>query len=102
MTKNWEKIHMKVFFISFFLSKIAIHISLGVQKGRPSYRRSLQPSIENIQHIKKCNLLTFFLFLCVIFALLDPDPGTPLNPDPIRIRIHNTERDFPSHCSLSR
>ena len=34
-----------------------------------------------------------FLFLCAIFALLDPDPetdpGTPLNPDPIRIGIHN-------------
>jgi hypothetical protein len=27
-----------------------------------------------------------FLFLWVIFGLLDPDPGTPLNPDPIRIR----------------
>ncbi len=34
---------------------------------------------------------TFFSCLRVIFALLDPDPdtdpGTPLNPDPIRIRI---------------
>ncbi len=32
-----------------------------------------------------------FLFFWVIFALLDPDPdlGTPLNPDPIPIRIHN-------------
>jgi hypothetical protein len=31
-----------------------------------------------------------FPFLLVIFALLDPDPGTPLNPGPIRSRIHNT------------
>jgi hypothetical protein len=28
-----------------------------------------------------------FLLLWVIFALLDPDPLTRLNPDPIRIRI---------------
>jgi hypothetical protein len=28
--------------------------------------------------------LNFLLFLWVIFALLDPDPGTPLNPDPQR------------------
>jgi hypothetical protein len=28
----------------------------------------------------------FFLFLWVILALLDPDPLTRLNPDPIRIR----------------
>ncbi len=38
--------------------------------------------------------MNFYLRLWVIFALLDPDPdpdtdpGTPLNPDPIR--IHNT------------
>ncbi len=40
--------------------------------------------------------IIFFLCLWVIFALLDADPdmdpGTPLNPDPIRIRIrfHST------------
>ncbi len=49
-----------------------------------------QPWKQNIQHLKKWNLSTFFF----VFALLDPDPdsdpGTPLNPDPIRIRIHNT------------
>jgi hypothetical protein len=26
------------------------------------------------------------LFLWVIFSFLDPDPGTQLNPDPIRIK----------------
>jgi len=31
--------------------------------------------------------LNFFLLFWVIFALLDPDPLTRLNPDPIRIRI---------------
>jgi hypothetical protein len=36
--------------------------------------------------------LIFLLFLWVIFALLDPDPGTPMNPDLIWIRIHNTEK----------
>ncbi len=34
----------------------------------------------------------FFLFLWVIIYLQDPDPdpGTPVNPDRIQIRIHNT------------
>jgi hypothetical protein len=32
--------------------KIAIYLSLGLHKGGPSYRRSLQPSKENIQHFK--------------------------------------------------
>ncbi len=36
--------------------------------------------------------INLYLFLLVIFALLDPDPdpGTQLNPDPIHIRIHNS------------
>jgi hypothetical protein len=79
-------VQLKVF-LSFFGSKIAIYLSLGLHKGCPSYRRIRQPSKENIyQYCKKLNLLTFFLFLRVIFALRDqdpdPDPGTPLNPDP--------------------
>ncbi len=55
------------------LTKIAIYLFLSLHKGRPSYRRSLQPSKENIQHFKKWNLLTFILFLWVIYVFLDPD-----------------------------
>jgi hypothetical protein len=47
---------MKKFTAEIFLnteSKIAIFLSLGLRKGCPSYRRSLQPSKENIQHFKK-------------------------------------------------
>jgi hypothetical protein len=36
----------------YFSSKTAIYLSLGLPKGRPSYRRSLQPSKENIKHFK--------------------------------------------------
>jgi hypothetical protein len=40
-------------------------------------------------------IMNFFLCLCVIFAILDPDPdtylGTRLNADLIRIRIRNIE-----------
>ncbi len=35
---------------------------------------AFSPKRENIQHFKKRNLLIFFMFLWVIFALLDPDP----------------------------
>ncbi len=53
----------KLKFFSFLLwSKIAIHLSLGLHKGPPSYRRGLQPSKENIQHFKRWNLLTVFYF----------------------------------------
>ncbi len=47
----------KIFFL--FGSKIAICLSL---QGPPSYRRIIQPSKENIQHLKKWSLLTFFLY----------------------------------------
>ncbi len=72
----------RVWMTNNFWSKIAIYLSLGLLKGRPSYRKSLQPSKDNIQHFKKCILLTFFLISWVIFALLDSDP--------IRIHNHNT------------
>jgi hypothetical protein len=37
----------------FSWSKNAIYLSLGLHKERPSYRRSIQPSTENIQHFKR-------------------------------------------------
>jgi hypothetical protein len=52
MTKNLTKFTAENFFyifFAFFGSKIAIYLSLGLQTGRPSYRRSLLPS-KNIQH----------------------------------------------------
>ncbi len=42
--------------------KIAIYLSLGLHKGRPSYKRNLQPSKENIQHFKTWKFFTFFNF----------------------------------------
>jgi hypothetical protein len=36
----------------YFKSKIAIYLSLCLYNGHPSYRRSLQPSKENIKHFK--------------------------------------------------
>jgi hypothetical protein len=35
-----------------FAFKTTIYLSLDLNKGRPSYRKSLQPSKENIQHFK--------------------------------------------------
>jgi hypothetical protein len=35
-----------------FFSKTTIYLSLGLYEGRPSYKRSLQLSKENIQHFK--------------------------------------------------
>jgi hypothetical protein len=42
MTKNWKKFTTE-HFLTFFLSKIAIYLSLSLHEGRPSYRRSLHP-----------------------------------------------------------
>ncbi len=43
-------------------SHIAMYLSLGLHKGRPSYRRSLPPSKKNIQHFKTWTFLIFYLF----------------------------------------
>ncbi len=50
---------------------------------RPSPLKREHPALQNVKFI------ILFLCLWVICALLDPDPGTPLNTDPIQIRIHS-------------
>ncbi len=65
-----------------FLSKIAIYLSPGLHKGCLSYRRSLQPSKENIQYFKKRNFINFFFYFCGIFW-----------PSWIRIRIPSADPD---------
>jgi hypothetical protein len=54
MTKKCKILQLQKFLL--FWSKILLFLEL--HEGRPSYRRSLQPPKENIQHIY------FFLFLC--------------------------------------
>ncbi len=79
----WSKIEEKnivEIFKNLCWSKIAIYLSQGLHNGRPSYRRSLQPSKENIQHFKKWNFFIFFTFV-VNFC----PPGSRS-----WIQIHNT------------
>jgi hypothetical protein len=70
MTRNRKKLTAgtQIFFL---LKKIAIYLYLGLYKGRPSTEEAF--SKENIHHFKH-EISYFFLFLWVIYALLDPDP----------------------------
>ncbi len=89
----WPKIDKKLLLkkkLNFFGSKTTIYLSLGLHKERPSYRRSLQPSKENIQYLKTWKFWTFFYF-CGLFLPswirirnlnADPDPATQINADP--------------------
>jgi hypothetical protein len=79
----------------FFLSLItAFHISPGLHKGSSSYRRSLQPSKENIQHFKTWNLFIFCIFVRLFcpsgsgsaFSQCVPGSGSS-GPKSMRIRI---------------
>ncbi len=53
----------RVFICNFIYHKASMSSKLQ------EYRRSLQPSKENIQHFKTCNFFTFSTFF-----VLDPDP----------------------------
>ncbi len=74
---------------------VFVYLSLGLHKGRPSYKRSLHLSKENIQHFITWNFLIFFYFSGLFLSSwiriripnTDPDPLTRLNPDPIRVRF---------------
>jgi hypothetical protein len=68
--------------IYIFFSKIAIYLSLDLNKRTPKLQE--KPSALKREHpaIQNMKFLHFFLFLWVIFALLDPDPATRINADP--------------------
>jgi hypothetical protein len=69
--QNLKHVHLRKIFI-FFLSKIAIYLSLGLHKGRPSYRRSLHPLERENLALQDLN---FLHTLWVFMALLDQDPA---------------------------
>jgi hypothetical protein len=88
-----EKIYSWIFF--FFLSKTTIYLSLGLHKGRPSYKRSLHLSKTDAQatgeafspqkitsSTSKHEISYFFLLLWVIL------PSSIQSCFRIRIRIH--------------
>ncbi len=59
----WLKIGKNTTKKIYFLVKNCNLLIPKLLKGRPSYRRSLQPPKENIQHFKKWNLFNYFLML---------------------------------------
>jgi hypothetical protein len=59
--KKFKILQLKKMNVIVFL-KIAIYSSLGLHKGRSSYRRNLQPSKDNIHHFKTSHL--FFFYFC--------------------------------------
>jgi hypothetical protein len=86
MTKKiGNNLKLKKFFYFFFFKNCNLHI-LGLYKGRPIYRRSLQSTKKASSNsiIQNMEFLFFSLFLWVIFALRDPDPdpATQMNVDP--------------------
>ncbi len=67
-----------------FISKIAVRLSLGIHEGRPSYRRSLQRSVESIKLFKTWNVFLFFSFSGSFLPSRTRIQKT-------KIRIHNTD-----------
>jgi hypothetical protein len=66
------------------MSKIAIYLSLGLHKGRPSYRRSIPVELYNRKPpaFQNNTILRFFLAIfalviriCIPNADTDPDPA---------------------------
>jgi hypothetical protein len=79
MSKKLKKLY-SCNFLYFFDQKIAIFLSLRLFKGRPQEK----PSALKREHpaLQKIKFFTFFLFLWIIFALLNPDPTVQINADP--------------------
>ena len=103
LTKN---IQLEIKFL-FYWSKIGIYLSLGLHKGRPSNRRSLQPWKENIQHFKTWKLCPFSIFV-EFFCPPGSGSGSAIwmririqQLKLIRIRIRNPVSSSPSPTPFS-
>jgi hypothetical protein len=81
MTKNWKKITAGKIKLILFGSKTTIYLSLGLHKGSPSYKRSLQ--LSKIEHPALQNMKSMIFFYCC---------GSFLSSW-IRIRIPNKDPD---------
>jgi hypothetical protein len=57
-----------------FFSKNGIYLSLGLHKGRPSYRKKPSALKRENPAIQNMKFLNFLLFLWIISGLLDPNP----------------------------
>jgi hypothetical protein len=78
-----------------------------------TFKLQNKPSALKREHPALQNMVDFYLFLWVIFALLDPDfeSGSMTWSDPIRIRFWKTEKKglrvgaipvkFPPGCALT-
>ncbi len=68
---------------NFFLPTLEKLFSLGICEGRPSYRRSNQPSKKNTQNFKTSSL--FFFFICGSFFV---HLWIRIQPGRVAIMIH--------------
>ncbi len=77
MIKNWNKLRAENITVEkkliFFWSKIPSYLSLGLIKDIQATGGALSPE-KRTSSISKLEISSIFLFLWVIFALLDPDP----------------------------
>jgi len=81
--------------------KTTIYLSLGLHKGRPSYKRSLQLSKENMLAFQKRKFLNFFILLWVIFALLASDPDSEYESGSTDL-IKSESNPDPKPCKKSK
>ncbi len=85
MNGNKQFFRKKLHNLYFLLSKMKIYLFLGLHKGSPICRRSLQPSNENIRHFRTL-ISELFVFMWVILAL--PDPVDWNQRGQMRILLH--------------
>ncbi len=84
LLKHTEKFTAENFFF-IFLNKNCNYLTLGLHKGSQSYRRSLQPSKENIQSSTSKHEISY-LFSILVVNFCPPGSGSGFR---IRIRITN-------------
>ncbi len=79
----WPKIE-QIYSWIFFGSRIAIYLSIGLPKGRPTKGKAFNPLKRTSRHFKTWKFFSIFVchFCNPVIENADPDPATQINADP--------------------
>jgi hypothetical protein len=91
--KKFEKRTTKIFFFLFFDLKLQFTYPSASIKDVKASGEAFSTQ-KRTSSVSKNEIFKLFSILPSWIRIVnpDPDPGTPLNPDPIRIRIHNSAK----------
>jgi hypothetical protein len=88
LSRSFSNCGTLIVIISFSDQKLQFTYSMSKLQEKPSALKREHPESNEIYRFFLCSFLPSWILIRIANPVTDP--GTPLNPDPVRIRIHST------------